>query len=110
MQQLPRKVMIGPSILSADFAFLFKECQEMVEAGAQTLHIDIMDGYSFIHVGISFPILLSEHLSSPHFGNTFLRRILTAILWWPTQGITFSHWLKQELIALPSTIRQITKA
>jgi pentose-5-phosphate-3-epimerase len=36
--------MIGPSILSADFAFLFKECQEMVEAGAQTLHIDIMDG------------------------------------------------------------------
>lgn len=48
--------MIGPSILSADFAFLFKECQEMVEAGATSLHIDIMDGYYIGNEDISYPI------------------------------------------------------
>jgi pentose-5-phosphate-3-epimerase len=37
--------MVGPSILSADFAFLFKDCQQMVDIGAETLHIDIMDGF-----------------------------------------------------------------
>jgi pentose-5-phosphate-3-epimerase len=45
MQQLHRKCMVGPSILSADFAFLFKDCQQMVDIGAETLHIDIMDGF-----------------------------------------------------------------
>lgn len=54
MQQ--RKCVIGPSILSADFAFLFKECQEMIQIGATSLHIDIMDGYVMGDEGILYPI------------------------------------------------------
>lgn len=44
MQHLSRKYYLGPSILSADFAYLYKDCKEMVDLGAPTLHIDIMDG------------------------------------------------------------------
>ncbi len=42
MQQPTR---IAPSILSADFARLGEECRAMEEAGADALHIDIMDGH-----------------------------------------------------------------
>lgn len=42
MQQPTR---IAPSILSADFARLGEECRAMEQAGADALHIDIMDGH-----------------------------------------------------------------
>lgn len=36
---------ISPSMLSADFGFLARDAQRMVDAGADTLHVDVMDGY-----------------------------------------------------------------
>ena len=39
-----KNVFVGPSILSADFGILAKECQEIIDLGAESLHIDIMDG------------------------------------------------------------------
>ena len=47
------KIYLGPSILSADFGALAKDCQEVLEMGIQTLHIDIMDGYISSHSAIS---------------------------------------------------------
>jgi pentose-5-phosphate-3-epimerase len=35
---------IAPSILSADFAFLYAECKKMIDMGCDSLHVDIMDG------------------------------------------------------------------
>ena len=38
------KTIIAPSILSADFANLQADCEHVLECGANSLHIDIMDG------------------------------------------------------------------
>lgn len=44
---------IGPSILSADFANLQADCEHVLSCGANSLHIDIMDGYLLDKIGIS---------------------------------------------------------
>lgn len=38
------RTIIAPSILSCDFANLQHDCETMVKLGADSLHVDIMDG------------------------------------------------------------------
>jgi ribulose-phosphate 3-epimerase len=40
-----KNLMIAPSILSADFAHLGEEIKAVEEAGADVIHIDVMDGH-----------------------------------------------------------------
>lgn len=40
-----RRIQIAPSILSADFTRLKEQIQEVEQAGADLLHLDIMDGH-----------------------------------------------------------------
>ena len=38
------RVLIAPSVLSADFSDLGRQVQEVTEAGADLIHVDVMDG------------------------------------------------------------------
>ncbi|HXV73224.1 MAG TPA: ribulose-phosphate 3-epimerase, partial [Sphingomonadales bacterium] len=42
---MPRAVRIAPSLLSADFAKLGEEVKAIDRAGADYIHLDIMDGH-----------------------------------------------------------------
>ena len=42
---MKKKIRIAPSILSADFSVLSKEVKRAEEAGADMIHVDVMDGH-----------------------------------------------------------------
>ncbi|MCX6394457.1 MAG: ribulose-phosphate 3-epimerase [Solirubrobacterales bacterium] len=44
MKTLPSDIRIAPSILAADFATLGSQVQNVLDAGARVIHIDVMDG------------------------------------------------------------------
>lgn len=51
------KIIISPSILSADFLNLGNDILKAKEAGAEFIHIDVMDGVFVNNISIGLPVL-----------------------------------------------------
>ena len=65
-------IKIAPSILSADFAKLGTEVDEICAAGADYVHFDVMDGIFVPNISIGLPVLKSLRKATDMFIDVHL--------------------------------------
>ena len=97
MNWLPRpaehRAWVAPSLLSADFARLGEDVQDMTAAGADLLHLDVMDGHfvpniSFGPMICGFVRRMSELPLDAHLMITYPDRYLEAFAKAGVDGLT----------------------
>ncbi|MCK4696252.1 MAG: ribulose-phosphate 3-epimerase, partial [Candidatus Cloacimonetes bacterium] len=87
-------VKIAPSLLSADFTNLEKEIKKIQDAGADILHLDIMDGHFVPNLTFGLPIIkqikaISKIPVDVHLMVTNPEKYLETLGYWGIEYVSF---------------------
>jgi ribulose-phosphate 3-epimerase len=105
---------LSPSILSADFKNLGQQIVDVKKAGAEYLHVDVMDGVFVKSISLGMPVIKSARSASDIFFDVHLMivdpiRYIEEIAVCGADGITFHLEAAEDPMAVIEKIHSLGK-